>query len=101
MEITDIILESHIASEGEFTEEQLKEIEKLLENSTEVNLEQIVEVLTKGGHKVFQKHGHSMQITNFKSEEINEESEDFLNSFSELINKFSDQSIQQPNTKKI
>ncbi len=101
MEITDILLESHIVSEGEFTEEQLKEIEKLLENPTEVNIEQIVEVLRKGGHKLIQKHAHSMQVANFNSQTINEENEDFLNEFSELVNKFSDQLTQQPNTQKV
>ncbi len=97
MEITDIILESHIVSDGELTKEQLKEIEKLLENSSDVTLEHIVQVLEKGGHTVFQKHAHCLRINGFNSQVINEENEDYLDSLNELVKGFDKQSTQQPN----
>ncbi|MEE9439414.1 MAG: hypothetical protein V3V14_10470 [Saprospiraceae bacterium] len=101
MEITDIILESHIVSEGILTKEQIDEIEELLENPTEVTLEEIAEVLEKGGHNVFQKHAHKLHVSNVNSQIINEESEDFLNVVSELVKNFDNQSTEQPHSQKI
>lgn len=101
MKITDIILESHIVSEGQFTKEQLKEIEKLLENATEVNLEQIVEVLEKGGHKVIQKHGHELQVSGYSTQVVNKENQDFVNVVSELVKTFEEELTQQPNTQPV
>ncbi len=98
MEITDIKLESHIVSEGKFTEEQLKEIEQLLETPTEVNLKQIAEVLEKGEHNLIQVHAHSMQISNFDSQTINEENSDYLDRLQEIVNQFNP---QQDNKKKV
>lgn len=101
MEITDIILESHIVSEGKLTKEHIDEIEQLLENATEVNLEQIAEVLEKGGHKLIKKHAHKLNVSNVSSQVINEEDEDFLNVISELVNNFDKQTTQQPDDQKI
>jgi hypothetical protein len=101
MELTDILLESHIVSEGQITKEQLKEIEQLLENATEVTLEEIAEVLENGGHKVIQKHAHSLQVGEFNSQIVNEENPDFLLAIGELVNNFKDQTIRQPNDQKV
>lgn len=101
MEITDILLESHIVTKGELTKKQLKQIEQLLKNPTEVNLEQIAKILVEGGHELIQKHAHSMQIGGYKSMKMNEESEDFLETIAELVNNFDDQSTQQSDTQKI
>ncbi|KKN51926.1 hypothetical protein LCGC14_0617630 [marine sediment metagenome] len=101
MEITDIILESHIVSEGKLTKEQTDEIEELLENATEVNLEQIAQVLEKGGHKLVKKHAHTLDVSEFNSYIINEENEGYLDIVSELVKNFDKQSTKQPNTQKI
>lgn len=100
MKLTDIVLESHIVSEGELNDKQMDEIEQLLENATEVNLNQIAQVLENNGHKVIRKHAHSIKASSVNTQIINEENEDFLIELGEMVKNKNSQSTQQdPSTK--
>lgn len=101
MEITDIVLESHIVTQGKFTNEQLKKIDQLLTDPTNVTLDQITKVLEKDGHKIIKKHAHTLEVSEFNTFKRNEENEEFLSELGNLVSKFTNQPTQQPNEQKI
>ena len=99
MNITDILIQSHIVSEGELTHKQVEMLMKILEENTQ--FEEIISMLETSGHEVFHKHSNSLNIGRFNSLEVNEDSEDFLQSLEGLVEQFKEQDKQQPNKQKI
>lgn len=98
MEITDMVIRSHIVSVGKFTDEQLKTVNDLIKSNP--TFDNIVQLLESNEHEIIHQHSNDLEIDNIKTIAINEDDEDFLSALEKAVSKFN-QSKQQPNNEKI
>ena len=86
MELTDIMIRSHIVAEGKLDDKQLTEVMKILEENPQ--FEDVLDVLKTNGIEVFHKHSNDLEISRFNSTLVKEDDEDFLKALEELVDQF-------------
>lgn len=85
MEITDIVIQSHIVSEGNLTAEQLIKLEQLIEGNPNVTFEEITNMLKEQGLNIVHQHSNDLEVGMMKQSTINENDLDYLELISDLV----------------